>query len=339
MNGFTPPRAAMRRRGVALISVLVLLAAAAALASVMLERMGMAVMLTRNADVAFSQRYQAEAAEGLARAEIARLLTLADGRLTNAGDWNGRAITVPTPGGLMRLTVQDATACFNINGLVEPLGGEAGAAPVYHARREGAQQLVRLARSLGVPLAVAERLAATAADWMDSDALPLPNGAEDPAYARQDPAYRTAGTLMRSVDELRLLAGFDAAAFDRLRPWLCALPTAQPTPVNVNLLAPDQAPLVAMLHPALTVEAVAPVLLARPAEGYASAAAIWQHPALSGLTPSRDVLRQLAPDSAYFRITVSIESADGAAQQSALFARRTDGALELVTRQWQGSGA
>ena len=327
-----------RRRGMALISVLALLAVAAALAAVVLDRMGLALLLTRNADAAMSQRYQAVAAEELARAELQRLLALSDGRLTDTAGWNGRVTMVPTAAGLMHLTVSDATGCFNLNGLVEAVGGDV-TNRVYRARPEGAAQLVRLAQALDVPLAAAERFAATATDWLDSDSLPLPNGAEDPAYASAATPYRTAGTLMRTVDEVQLLAGMDMATYDMLRPWLCALPEAQLSPMNVNLLTLEQAPLLAMLHPALTVDAVRPVLLSRPAEGYGSAAAIWQHPALTRLTPAREVLQQLAPDSRYFRVGILIESADGATEQSALYQRRADGALELVSRQWHGGGA
>ena len=61
--------------------------------------------------------------------------------------------------------------------------------------------------------------------------------------------YRTGNTLFADAGELRAVAGMSPALYRRLRPWLCALPTSDLSPINLNTLSPEQAPLLAMLAP------------------------------------------------------------------------------------------
>jgi len=57
-------------------------------------------------------------------------------------------------------------------------------------------------------------------DWTDADDDPRPHGAERRWYASQHPAREAANRPLRSVGELLLVRGVDAAALDRLRPFL-----------------------------------------------------------------------------------------------------------------------
>src|SRR3546814_3410516 len=94
-------------------------------------------------------------------------------------------------------------------------------------------------------------------DWIDSDQAPGPAGAEDASYLVRDPAYRTGGALLAEVTELRAISGFDDAIYRRLRPYVCALPSAALSPINLNALDEDDAALLAMLTDGeLTPEAV-----------------------------------------------------------------------------------
>src|SRR3546814_7765026 len=45
------------------------------------------------------------------------------------------------------------------------------------------------------------------------------------------------------------MRGVTPSIYATLRPWICALPTSDLSPINVNTLRPDQAPLIAMLAP------------------------------------------------------------------------------------------
>ena len=90
--------------------------------------------------------------------------------------------------------------------------------------------------------------------------------------------------MMADVSELRMVSGVTPQLYAQLRPWLCTLPEAKPTTVNINTLAPEQAPLVAMAQAdTISPGAIAQALLRRPPQGYADAGAFWaQIPGASG---------------------------------------------------------
>src|SRR3546814_7515548 len=90
-------------------------------------------------------------------------------------------------------------------------------------------------------------------------------------------AYLPANGKMADVSELRAVRGVTPKIYARLRPWVCALPVTDPVKLNVNTLAPEQAPLVAMLLPGeITIAEARAVLAARPAGGYGSSVRFWE---------------------------------------------------------------
>lgn len=328
-----------RRRGMALVTVLLMLAVISALTVLILDRMVLSTRLARNGESLVAQRFTALAAEGLARLEISRLVELSQGKLTDIGNWNGQASVVPLDDGFMTVTVRDATACFNVNALVraQPQSEEARRAwvqPVYEGNRTALDQFAALAAALGVDAGTASSLGQSLTDWLDSDGVPLSLGAEDARYARRDLAYRTAGGLMVDVSEVRAVDGMTPALFDRLAPWLCVQPEAALSPVNINLLKPEQAPLVAMLAGgAMDLSMAQQVILDRPANGYANVIDFWSHPAFARLVPPREVLDQPRLTSAYLAVGIAVESADSRVTQQALFGFQ-QGQLRLLTRSW-----
>jgi general secretion pathway protein K len=113
------------------------------------------------------------------------------------------------------------------------------------------QVFARLLSSLQMP----PTLAAALADWIDADADPRPNGAEDEYYLRQVPPYRTSGQVLSDVDELGRIRGFDPDVVERLRPYVTALPRYNA--VNVNTAS---APVLAALLPRLSLSQVRQVI-------------------------------------------------------------------------------
>jgi general secretion pathway protein K len=87
------------------------------------------------------------------------------------------------------------------------------------------------------------RWARIMADWIDTNTLPgIPEGAEDSTYLSQNPPYRTANTLVSTTTEMMALPGMTREEFERIRPFLAALPVG--TPVN---LCTAKAPVLASL--------------------------------------------------------------------------------------------
>lgn len=81
---------------------------------------------------------------------------------------------------------------------------------------------------------VPEELAAHLLDWIDEDDVRQDGGAEDDVYQRLDPPYRAANRPLLSLDELRLVEGFDGALVDALRPYVTVYPLAGTGGINLN---------------------------------------------------------------------------------------------------------
>lgn len=318
-----------RERGVALLTVLLLVAIMAVIAGSVLEKLKLSTRLAINAAAIDQARHYALAAEELAKLRIGDLRSLDAARTTLAGDWNGRTTQLPIPGGLAAATLTDGGNCFNLNSVVA--GEASGPATVNPA---GVQQFAALMGLLDIPAGDAARIAASLADWIDSDSVPLPGGAEDDHYARLDPAYRTANSTLADISELRAIAGVTPDIYARLRPWICALPVRDLSPLNINTLSPDQAILLAMLAPqALGVENARRMLVQRPAGGYESVREFWTQPGLAGLGLPSQVTEQVKVQTNWFALDIEVELADSALRETALI-DATLAPAQVVRRQW-----
>ena len=202
--------------------------------------------------------------------------------------------------GVVTIRVDDAGNCFNLNSLVE-----ADAQGTLRLRLVGLNQMRGLMKGLAIPEAEAAIISDSIADWIDTDSTPAPNGAEDDSYQGRPTPYRTAGRLIGDVSEIRAVRGMTPQFYERLRPWLCALPGADLSPINVNTLRPDQALLLTMIAPtAIPVDRARGLLAARPALGWASA-----DDALRGIGGEGAAglpLNQLQVRSRWFALTQSV---------------------------------
>lgn len=313
-----------RERGAALLTVLILVAVIAVMAGTALEKLRLSTRLAGNAAAMEGSRDFARAAETLALGRIDSLLGRDTTRVTLAGGWSGKPFGLPLPGGGTAVArVADGGNCFNLNGLVQRT-----APGVYVSDAAARVQFARLMRLVGIPGQTAVGIAAAASDWIDSDGDQQPSGAEDGVYLAQAPGYRTAGTLMADPSELRAVQGVTPDIYARLRPWLCALPVAQPAKINVNTLLPEQAPLLAMLLPdTLGVDAARQALLRRPPEGFASTAKFW---ALAG---AADPGSQTAVTTIWFTLDVDVTSGGTGLEQHGLI-DATRLPAHIATRQW-----
>ena len=184
----------------------------------------------------------------------------------------GRRFTLDD--GEIRATIRDGHACFNLNA-IDHRADEAGDGMPYPT-----DVFVRLLALLGEPPLRASQIAAALGDWTDSDGQPRLNGAEDEVYMAQTPGYLAANQPMQDVSELRLLAGMDAALYQRLLPFVCVQPD-DALQVNVNTLRPSQAALLVALFPGdLTLQEAQQLLHNRPRTGWSSVAAFLAQPTL-----------------------------------------------------------
>ena len=94
-------------------------------------------------------------------------------------------------------------------------------------------------RNLLLALELDVGLADKVVDWIDADQVPQPNGAEDFVYLAKSPSYKTSSTYFKHIEELSLLDGLSVEDFDRLSPFVSALPVQnKATRMNVNTMPP-----------------------------------------------------------------------------------------------------
>ena len=310
--------------GAALLTVLLLVAVIAVLAGTALEKLRLATRLGGNAVALDQARAFSYAAETLAVVKVGDLLAKSPERVTLQGGWSGRPIPLPIPGGTAAATVTDGGNCFNLNSLVvEVTPG------VYAAFTPARLQFARLIRLVDPQARAPDAIAAAASDWIDSDTDPIEGGAEDGAYN----GFRTANTLMADPSELRAVSGVTRVDYDKLRPWLCTLPKAEPAKLNVNTLLPEQGPLLAMLLPnTLSAEGARQALLRRPPQGYANTGAFWSQAAPAG-SGAGDAAGQTDVKSVWFALQVDVAIGGTRLEQSGLI-DATALPARLVSRQW-----
>ncbi|HUQ13691.1 MAG TPA: type II secretion system minor pseudopilin GspK [Novosphingobium sp.] len=290
-----------QERGAALLSVLLLVAVMAVIAAVMLERLNLATRLAANSQAMAQARLHAVSTESLAMARIKALVALNPQRTVDPRGLLGREFALPLASGAATVRIDDAGNCFNVNSLVEGQEGNRVLRPA------GLAQLRSLMTGLEIPEAETIPLTDAIADWLDSDDLALPNGAEDAFYQGLATPYRTAGRLIVDPSELRAIKGMTPAYYARLRPWLCALPAAELSPLNVNTLRPDQARLIAMLAPTtIDVRRAQSIIAQRPAGGIASAADFLRPFAAGGQTLGPEPIGQLQVTSRWFRVDLKV---------------------------------
>ncbi len=283
-------------RGAALLSVLLMVAVLAVIAATTLDRLALSSKLSGNGNALAQARMFSYAAESIATARLEDLLARDAAQTTLAGAWLGSEQVLPIPVGRASANVRDAGNCFNLNSLVTDSEG------INQASATGQDQFVSLMVVLGINENSARPIAAAAADWADSDSNALPAGAEDDAYRAAAKPYLAANRLYAHPSELRAVKDVTPAVYAKLRGWICALPEATLSPLNVNTLLPEQAPLLAMLFPPgrLGIASARSHLAKRPASGYGSLIRFWEAPELAALDAAPLVQGQVKLTSKYF---------------------------------------
>lgn len=213
-----------RQRGIALITAMLIVAIVATVASYMSLSQTMWLRQAQNlADLG-----QAEAAATAGLNAAALLLALESQKNPNVDylgeDWAKPLPGFPLEGGTVTIRVSDAQGRFNLNNLAD-------------SNRTVAQKNAQMFRQLLQRTGLNPDLADAVIDWIDKDDSPGPNGAEDGYYLTLPSPYRAANRPIETVDELRLVKGFNTEALKRLRPLVIVLPGT--TDVNINTAPPE----------------------------------------------------------------------------------------------------
>ncbi len=207
----------------------------------------------------------------------------------------------PTPiaNGSIEGRIEDAQGRLNLNNLAL-------------ANAQGAHERLRLARLFAakrVDPAVLDAIA----DWIDADASPRANGAEDAFYQQRSGAAVAANAPLVRTAEIASVRGGSPAAWAAVAAYVAALPAG--TALNINTAGPD---VVAAAIPGLTGDKLAEFLSDRARKPFTTDAE------LRGRLP-RDVAppegATLAFASSYFIVSVRSRQGDAVAQVRALLKR------------------
>ncbi len=318
-------------RGAALLMTLMLVAALSAVAVSASERLSVSARRAANAEARDQALWNLMGAEALARQIIRRDHEGDASRTTRDGLWAQAGVAFPTDGGRIGGVILDRSNCFNLNSLA-----------VIDDRRAVANlaaqaELQRLAGALDLRASDAERLAAAATDWIDTDQAPVSGGAEDFDYATLDPPYRAPNAPFVEVEEIRGLAGVSEAVFRALRPHLCALPDAEPARLNANTLRPEDAPLlVAALGGKLDLDAARDLIAERPAGGWSDAPSFWTQEHLQLIAFDELERDRVGVATRYFELHARVEHRGAVVEGSSLFERSGTRAT-LVSRRIGGA--
>ena len=209
--------------------------------------------------------------------------------------WALRLPPMPVENGELAGYIEDQQGLFNVNNLIT----EGKLNLTQYARFQ------RLLAILGLP----EALAATLADWIDSDGEPQPQGgAEDAYYLALDPPYLAANQPLVDVAELALVAGYNDQVRATLKPFLTALPMI--TPVNVNTAPPE---VLAAVIDNLDLDAARSLVAARDRAYFRDSADFFNRLPKGASVPPGDISVSSNYFLATLRVTVGVAQARGQA--------------------------
>ncbi|MBV6786827.1 type II secretion system minor pseudopilin GspK [Xanthomonas axonopodis pv. nakataecorchori] len=318
-----------RQRGVALLTVLLLVAVMTLLMAAVLEDLRFGLRRSGNGQAMTQAQWYALGSEAVARQRLQALSQRDPLRTTLDGGWNDQPVRFPLDDGAVSVRLRDRGGCFNLNSVV------VGAPEQWQRSDEGARQYRALLEVLGVAPQQTHALTDALVDWIDSDTQPGVHGAEDDRYLQVAAPRRTGATLLAGVSELRAIAGYTPQLIAQLQPYVCALPEGRLSPININTLRLDDAPvLVALTGGALELPAARRVIAARPAGGWRDVRMFLSQPALMQAELSNAVLEQLELRTRYFSLYSQVDHAGAQVMLEALLQQETAGRVRLVARQW-----
>lgn len=275
----------MKQGGVALISVLLVVAVATVMSVAMTREQVLTIHKFRNYKDQKQAYLYALGGEELARQLLHDDFVGEDKRDTLLDTWALGVQSFEYETGSVEVEIVDLQSRFNLNSLAAK--GKAGGL--------NRQRFVVLLNLLAIDPSVTDLIL----DWIDNDQAVRGLGAEDYEYLASDPPYRTAGRLLSDVSELRLLLNMTPDVYHQLLPHVTVLPTAV-SEININTAGEI---ILQSIAPDLSFQTTAAIIEIRDEEGgFDSVAAFLQQ---DGVTGERGIdPAGLSIDSQYFQVDV-----------------------------------
>jgi len=310
-----------RQQGVALITVLLVVAIVTVVCAGLIARQQLAIRSTANQFQARQAWHYALGGEALAQSILSRDFKASGGNPQSAVDHLFEAWAKPLPvflieQGEIAVRIEDLSGRFNLNSLAEktPKGPQAPG-----EKGEAKKRFERLLINLKIQQAkvYADRLE----DWLDDNQEPSGDyGAEDNQYLLQQPAYRSANQVLEDVSELRLLLEMNEIDYRRLAPYVSALPSE--ASLNINTAS---AMVLSCLSDELNPSAAQALISARGREGFRDVTSFTNQ--AMGVKPEK-----LEVKSNYFRAVSEVRIADRRQVLSSTLHRDAKGRVRVLQR-------
>ena len=291
-----------KQKGVALITVMLIVALIAILATQMTARLQLQMQRTSNIGSNQQAYWYAMGAEAFAKRVLFQSLE-DSAEVTHLGQtWAQGENTFPVDFGEISGEITDLQSCFNLNSLRTD-GEDDGSSPATKSlARTAFQELLVSLNIEGVGSFEAEYMADALTDWLDANSsITGSGGAEDSDYASKEFPYLAANNYLASLGELRIIEHFTVNVIDKLKDYACILPDTNLNKININTIAQDKPEIrVAMLG--ISLNEASEALSSRGEEGFESIDEFFNLSELSKAKIAPDKKQQFAVKSEYFKL-------------------------------------
>ena len=291
-----------KQQGVALVSVLLIVALAAILATQMTARLQL--QMQRSTNIFFNQQayWYAMGAEAFAK----RVLITSfeeETDTTHLGQlWAQGETTYPVEHGQITGEITDLQSCLNLNALRVSDEDESAQGTKKAPARVVLEELIMALNIDNVGQFEAESMSDALTDWLDEDSgLSSAGGAEDNDYAALAFPYLPANNFLASVEELRIVAHFTVPVINALKPYVCVIPGSPLHQININTISTEHAQLLqALLN--ISLDDANKILSAREEEGFKDVNYFFNLPEVKTLKLSAPLKAQFVVNSEYFTL-------------------------------------
>ncbi len=310
-----------QQKGVALITVMLIVALAAILATQMSSRLLLQMQRTTNIGLNQQAYWYAMGAEAFAKRVLIDVFSKEPETTNLSQVWAQGETSYPVDNGNITGEIFDLQACLNLNALrtkqkntstntpdaKEPKSADKtnNGRPKNKQNSLAKNAFITLLTGLevdGVSQFEAEYMADALSDWLDEDSvIASAGGAEDNDYAAKAFPYLTANNYLASVNELRVIEHFTVPVIEALKAYVCVLPNNNLHKININTIRSEQALLLAALLDVSRAD-VEQALAAREEKGFESVEDFFNLPELSKLKISAEKKKQFVVDSEYFKL-------------------------------------
>jgi general secretion pathway protein K len=318
-------------QGVALITVMLIVALAAVLATQMTARLQLQMQRTSNIEFNQQAYWYAMGAEAFAKRVL--ITTFEDeANVTHLEQmWAQGETSYPVDFGQITGEIVDMQACLNLNAL----RFDDSQIPAGPAKPDLQEAFIRLIISLDVEDVTpfeAEYMADALVDWLDKDSsIGSPGGAEDNDYSAKEFPYLPANNYLASITELRLIEHFTVPVINKLKDYVCVLPNNKLHKINLNTINSEHA---ALLHALLDIplEDAEQALSEREGDGFETIGEFFSLSVIAARNIPVNIQKQFDVDSKYFKLKSSTSFNDSYFSLSSLMKVEDDNSISVVSR-------